>query len=141
LLDLIAGAGYNQLHFVMRKDMTAEKKLSTVSKILSLQILMIFLVSTGFYIAGGWPKALSPLLGGFAAFVPNVYFAIRMAASAGQPAQKIVRSFYAGETGKLLLTAALFFLIFQIPGIKLLPLLAGYVATLSIFWFALLMRD
>ena len=121
--------------------MTAEKKLSTVSKILSLQILVILMISTGFFIAGGWSEALSPLLGGCAAFIPNVYLAIRMAASSGQPAQKIVRSFYAGETGKLILTGALFFLIFQIPGIKLLPLLAGYVATLSIFWFALLMRD
>jgi ATP synthase protein I len=125
----------------MRKEMTAGKKLSTVSKILSLQILVIIVISTGFFIAGGWSKALSPLLGGFAAFVPNVYLAIRMTASLGQPAQKIVRSFYAGETGKLVLTGLLFFLIFQIPGIKLLPLLAGYAATLSVFWFALLMRD
>jgi ATP synthase protein I len=121
--------------------MTAEKKLSTVSKILALQVLVILVVTSGFYIAGGWIKALSPLLGGFAAFVPNVYLAIRMARTAGQPAQKIVRSFYAGESGKLVLTAMLFYMIFQIPAIELLPLLTGYVATLSIFWFALLIRD
>lgn len=121
--------------------MTAEKKLSTVSKILALQILAILLMTTGFYIAGGWSKAISPLLGGFAAFIPNVYLAIRMAKTTGQPAQKIVRSFYAGESGKLILTAMLFYTIFQIPGIELLPLLAGYVAALSIFWFALLIRD
>lgn len=121
--------------------MTAGKKLSTVSKILALQILVILVITSGFYIAGGWPKALSPMLGGVAAFVPNVYLAIRMARAAGQPAQKIVRSFYAGESGKLILTAMLFFMIFQISGIELLPLLAGYVAALSIFWFALLMRD
>jgi ATP synthase protein I len=121
--------------------MTAEKKLSTVSKILALQVLVIFVITTGFYIAGGWSKALSPLLGGVAAFIPNVYLAIRMASTAGQPAQKIVRSFYAGESGKLILTGMLFYMIFQIPGIELLPLLAAYAATLSIFWFALLIRD
>jgi ATP synthase protein I len=121
--------------------MAAEKKLSTVSKILSLQILVILSISAGFYIAGGWSKALSPLLGGVAAFVPNVYLVIRMAKTAGQPAQKIVRSFYAGESGKLILTAMLFFMIFQRPGIELLPLLTGYVGALSIFWFALLIRD
>lgn len=121
--------------------MTAGKKLSTVSKILSLQILVILLVSAGFYIVGGWSKALSPALGGVAAFIPNVYLAIKMARVAGQPAQKIVRSFYAGESGKLILTALLFYMIFQTPGIELLPLLTGYVAALSIFWFALLMRD
>lgn len=121
--------------------MTAEKKLSTVSKILSLQILVILVITTGFYLAGGWSKAISPLLGGFAAFIPNVYLAIRIARTTGQPAQKIVRSFYAGESGKLILTGMLFYMIFQIRGIELLPLLTSYVATLSIFWFALLMRD
>ena len=125
----------------MRKEMTAEKKLSTVSKILSLQMLVILLITIGFYSVGGWSKALSPLLGGFAAFVPNVYLAIRMISVQGQPAHKIVRSFYAGESGKLLLTGVLFYLIFQIPDIALLPLLTGYVAALSIFWFALLLRD
>ena len=121
--------------------MTAGKKLSTVSKILSLQVLVILVITGGFYIAGGWPKALSPMLGGVAAFVSNVYLAIRMARTARQPAQKIVRSFYAGESGKLILTGMLFYMIFQIPGIELLTLLTGYVAALSIFWFALLMRD
>ncbi len=121
--------------------MTAERKLSTVSKILSLQILIVLAVSLGFYFAGGSQKALSPLLGGCAAFIPNLYFALRMASTAGQDAQKIVRSFYAGESGKLILTAVLFFMIFQIKDIELLPLLAGYASALSIFWFALIMRD
>ncbi len=121
--------------------MAAEKKLSTVSKILALQILVILLISAGFMFVGGKNAALSPFLGGLAGFVPNLYFALRIARSTGQPAQKIVRSFYAGESGKLILTAMLFYLIFQIPTINLLPLLAGYVATLSVFWFALLLRD
>jgi ATP synthase protein I len=121
--------------------MTAGKKLSTVSKILSLQILVILFVSAGFYLIGGWSKALSPMLGGVAAFIPNLYLALRIARVTGQPAQKIVRSFYAGESGKLLLTAMLFYMIFQIPSIELLPLLAGYAGALSIFWFALLIRD
>lgn len=94
----------------------------------------------GFAVALGWQKALSPALGGVAAFIPNLYFALRIYKSAGQEAKKIVRSFYAGESGKLLLTAALFIMIFQIPTIEILPLLFGYVTALSVFWFALLMR-
>ena len=141
MVDLIELDRYNPQTFAMEKEMAAGKKRSTVSKILSLQILVIFVIVTGFYIADGWSNALSPLLGGFVAFVPNVYLAIRMARTAGQPAQKIVRSFYAGESGKLILTAMLFYMIFQVPDIKLLPLLITYMATLSIFWFALLMRD
>ena len=121
--------------------MAAERKLSIVSKILTLQILIIIAVSSGFYIAGGSSKALSPLLGGLTAFIPNLYLALRMVRSAGQDAQKIVRSFYAGESGKLVLTGMLFFMVFQVPNIELLPLLAGYVSALSIFWFALIMRE
>ncbi len=121
--------------------MTAEKKLSPVSKILALQILVTLMISAGFALIQGKESTLSPLLGGLAAFLPNLYFAFRIARAKGLPAQKIVRSFYAGESGKLILTAMLFYVIFQIPSIKLLPLLAGYVAALSVFWFALLMRD
>ncbi|TAK64848.1 ATP synthase subunit I [Methylobacter sp.] len=113
---------------------------STVSKIISYQILLIIIMTAGFALEGGRPYALSAALGGAAAFIPNLYFALRVYRSAGQEARKIVRSFYAGESGKLLLTAALFFMIFQLPNIEILPLLAVYMAALSVFWFALLMR-
>lgn len=116
------------------------RKLSTVSKILSYQILIILIITAGFAFAGGWHKGLSSTLGGLAAFIPNLYFALRISRASGKPARKIVNSFYAGESGKLLLTAALFIIIFKVPNIEILPLLAGYIAALSVFWFALLMR-
>jgi ATP synthase protein I len=117
-----------------------DRKYSTVVKILSYQVLIILIVTTGFAVKEGGQQALSAILGGMAAFVPNLYFALRIHRSAGQEARKIVNSFYAGESGKLLLTVALFMMIFQIPNIQTLPLLVSYVATLSVFWFALLMR-
>lgn len=123
----------------MELGVTGTKR-STVSKIISYQILVIIIMTAGFALAGGRSYALSAVLGGAAAFIPNLYFALRVHKSAGQEARKIVRSFYAGESGKLLLTAALFFMIFQLPNIEILPLLAVYVAALSVFWFALLMR-
>jgi ATP synthase protein I len=45
-----------------------------------------------------------------------------------------------GESGKLLLTAALFILIFKVPNVEILPLFVGYITALSVFWFALIMR-
>ena len=113
---------------------------STVSKIISYQIMIIMLLTAGFALMGGKSYALSAALGGVAAFSPNLYFALRVYKSAGQEARKIVKSFYAGESGKLLLTGALFLMIFQLPNIQILPLLAVYIAALSVFWFALLMR-
>lgn len=116
------------------------RKYSTVVKILSYQILIMLIIAAGFAVTKGGQQALSAILGGMAAFVPNLYFALRIRRSAGQEARKIVNSFYAGESGKLLLTAALFVMIFQVPNIQILPLLVSYMAALSIFWFALLMR-
>jgi ATP synthase protein I len=116
------------------------RKYSTVSKILSYQILIILIFTAGFGITRGWQQGLSSALGGVAAFIPNLYLALRMVKSAGQPARKIVNSFYAGESGKLLLTAALFIMIFKVPNVQILPLLVGYITALSVFWFALLMR-
>jgi ATP synthase protein I len=123
----------------MELSMT-DRKRSTVSKVISYQILVIIIMTSGFALIGARSYALSAALGGAAAFIPNLYFALRVRKSAGQEARKIVRSFYAGESGKLLLTAALFFMIFQLPNIEILPLLSVYVAALSVFWFALLMR-
>ncbi len=112
---------------------------STVAKVLVYQLVIILVVSLGFA-ALGWQKAVSSLLGGIVAFIPNLYFALRVSGSAGQEARKVLRSFYVGESVKLLLTALLFMMIVQIPKIEILPLLAGYIAALSVFWFALLMR-
>jgi ATP synthase protein I len=112
---------------------------STVAKVLAYQFAIILVVSLGFALEG-WPKALSSAMGGIAAFIPNLYFALRISGAAGQEAGKVLRSFYIGESVKLLLTALLFMLIIQIPNIDILPLLAGFISALSVFWFALLMR-
>ena len=121
--------------------MLTEKRFSTVSKILILQILVITTGILTYYILGDVSDVLSAFCGGIAAFLPNLYMTLRMIRTQKADAQKIVRSFYAGESGKLILTGILFFIIFQIPTINLLPLLAVYVAALSVFWFALVLRD
>jgi ATP synthase protein I len=89
---------------------------------------------------GGRTYAISSNLGGLAAFIPNLYLAIKIVRSKGQEPKKIVRSFYTGESIKLILTAALFMLILQVPNIQVMPLFVGYIAVISVFWFALLMR-
>jgi ATP synthase protein I len=121
--------------------MAGRNKFSIVAKILFLQILMVMIIASGFFFVGGADYALSPLLGGLAAFLPNLYFAFRAARVRTDDAQAVVRGFYAGEAGKLILTAMLFYLIFQLPGIKFLPLLVAYAAVLSTFWFALILRS
>lgn len=121
--------------------MTAEAFPAAVRKILSMQWAMVMLVSAILWLLFGWIEARSAFWGGIAGFLPNLYFALRIARARSAEAKKVVRSFYGGETGKLLLTALLFFLIFRLPDILFLPLLAGFVSVIAVFWAALLMRD
>ena len=122
--------------------MAVRNEFSTVKKILLLQVLIAIVIASGFFVMGGLNSALSPALGSIVALLPNCYFAYKIYLSRNKEAKKIVRSFYSGESAKILLTAALFALVFQIPDVNLLTLLAGYMAVLSVFWFALILwRD
>lgn len=90
----------------------------------------------------GWKYALSPVLGSIIALLPNGYFALKMYLNRHRQAKFIVRSFYAGETAKIMLTAALFAMVLQIPDINFLTLMIGYLSVLSVFWLALILwRD
>jgi len=129
------------IHKLLRLESgLASRKYSTVSRILSCQLLIILIITAALAVYGGMNFAISSALGGIAAFVPNLYFALRVQKAAGLPARKVMNSFYAGESGKLILTALIFLMIFKVPNVTILPLLVGYIAALSVFWFALLMR-
>lgn len=117
--------------------MAVENQFSTVGKILSAQVLMAALVASGFLLIGGWKYAISPLAGSAVALLPNFYFAYKIYLARHQQAQGILNAFYTGETVKLIMTAALFAMVFQIPAVDFLTLLIGYVSVLSVFWFAL----
>ena len=112
---------------------------STVNKILFLQAMIIVLVSMGFWLLGTVNMLVSSLYGGITAFLPNLYFAYRMSLVKEKSAKKIVRSFYSGESRKILMTCALFAVAFQLPNVQFVPLMACFVAVLSVFWLALIL--
>ncbi len=115
-------------------------RLSVVNKILVGQFLIVACVTAGFFVLGNEISAKSAFYGGLAALIPNGYFARRINKHKGQEAKKIVRSFYAGESGKLFITAIIFALIFQDPRINFMAVMATYIAALTVFWFALFIR-
>lgn len=122
--------------------MAVGNEFSTVGKVVFGQVLMAALVASGFLLIGGWKSAVSPLLGGMVAVLPNLYFAYKIYLARELGAQGVLNAFYAGETVKLILTVALFSIVLQIPSVDFLTLMAGYAAVLSVFWFALFMwRD
>lgn len=88
-------------------------KKQAVFRFILLQCLFTIFISLGiFYIAGSliW---YSFLLGAWTSILPSVYMAWRIFGYKGtRPAKDVVRSFYRGETGKLVITAILLSLVF-----------------------------
>jgi len=80
----------------------------------------------------GWSAAL----GGLVAWVPNLYFALRAFRHRGaRAAQKIVRSFYAGAFGKMILTMGLFTIVFvKVKPLGALALFVGFIAVQAVNW-------
>lgn len=114
-----------------------------VFPVLAAQMIVLLLAAVVLYVAFGKVAGYSGLFGGLIAWMPNIYLARRAFRYSGaRSAQLIVRSFYAGEAGKLILTAVLFALLFA--GVKPLnvPAVFGvFVLTQTVSWFApLLMK-
>lgn len=109
-----------------------------VFPVLLAQLIVLLLAALVAWQALGSVAGYSALLGGAIAWLPNLYFAHKAFRFSGaRAAREIVRSFYAGEAGKLILTFVLFALTFA--GVKPLeaPVLFGvYLLTLLVSWFA-----
>lgn len=84
----------------------------------------------------GITPAYSALLGGLICLLPNCYFAFRAFRFQGaRAAKQIVRSFYAGEAGKLALTTLLFAGVFiAVKPLNALALFVGYVGVQLLNW-------
>jgi ATP synthase protein I len=114
-----------------------------VFPVLLAQLVVLLLAAAVLYDWRGPVASYSGLCGGLIVWLPNLYFAHKAFRFSGaRAAQAIVRSFYAGEAGKLILTAVLFALTFA--GVKPLDPLAVFgvfILTQAVSWFApVLMR-
>lgn len=94
---------------------------------------------TGVAALWGQVAALSTLLGGMVAVIPNGFLAARLLKPRGDDARALMRSAWLGEAGKLLLTALLFGVIFawvrplSVPGV-----FAGFIGAQGVLLGALL---
>lgn len=119
----------------MGVNVTAE-----VGRIVALQAAVLAAIFAGSLAGFGWQVAKAAGLGGMIALVPNAYLALKIGRSQGKSPHQIVRGLYLGEVVKLALTGVLFFLVLRLPEIRFVPLLLGFMAVLSVFWFALLLN-
>lgn len=110
------------------------------SPVLFWQLITALIVALALWFFRGWIASYSGLLGGLIAWIPNSYFAYRVYRYSGaRSARAIVTELYAGEAGKLILTAVLFIAVWL--GVKPLDVAAvfgGYLAVLAVGASALL---
>ena len=90
----------------------AEQRLRVIKMLLIWQLVGAFTVGL-LGLIWGRDAAVGACLGGLTVWLPNCYFAFRAFKHRGaRAARLIVRSFYTGAAGKMLLTAGMFTLIF-----------------------------
>lgn len=114
----------------------ASERLRVIKLILLGQLVAAVLVGIAGLLLAGNLTGLSALLGGLIAWLPNTYFALRAFRYRGARAvQKIVRSFYAGAFGKMILTMALFAIVFiKVKPIGALALFVGFAIVQAMNW-------
>lgn len=114
----------------------ASERLRVIKLILAGQFFAMLIVGAIGFVIGGKVTGLSALLGGLIGWLPNTYFALRAFRYRGaRAAQKIVRSFYAGAFGKMILTMAMFAIVFiKVKPLGALALFVGFALVQTMNW-------
>ncbi|CUB03663.1 ATP synthase subunit I [Marinomonas fungiae] len=113
-------------------------KKRAVFRFIAIQLVLVFCLSAGIYVIYDGLYAYSFLAGALASVLPSFYMAWRVFGHAGTRAAKdVVKSFYRGEAGKLVLTAILLAAVFILlkpiaPG----ALFAGFGIAILSHWLS-----
>ncbi|MGB0893841.1 MAG: ATP synthase subunit I [Parashewanella sp.] len=106
-------------------------------KLVLLQALVAVIIAIVFFTAWDVQMSLAALAGGLIAVLPNfVFVTLAFSHSGASQADKVLKSFYWGEAIKMLLTIALFSLVFSQFKFGFMPVFLGYVLTLMVHWTA-----
>ena len=112
----------------------------TVWLILAVQVGITIAAALLALVIGGEPRtAWSALIGGAIGFSTAAIYARNIFAASGKEPRELVKAHYRAELLKLAFTVGLFAAAFILyKEVSTLPLLLTYIATLTVYWFALL---
>lgn len=106
-------------------------------KLVMMQAAVAVSVSIFFFAVWGVQFGYSALAGGSIAVLPNFVFATLVFSHMGASSSvKVLKAFYWGEAVKLLLTIAMFSLVFIKLEVEFMPLFVCYVSGLIVHWTA-----
>lgn len=110
-------------------------------RLVSLQLLATIVAGLIAALVGGWPAAVSAILGGFCCVVPNGLFALRLFASAQRPGGANPMTFMVGEFIKIALTLTLLGVTAWLyHDLNWLALLCGFIVALKSYIILLFRR-
>lgn len=111
--------------------------LQGAQRLIACQVVITILLATIAILLSGTLAMVSVLLGGLVSIVPNAYFARKMFQYQGaREAKQIVSSFYKGEAMKIVLSIALFAIVFKYFKIVPWMFFAVYITVQMVIWFA-----
>ena len=114
----------------------------TAYGIVAAQIVTGLCLAGGLLIFADQSTAYSALTGCAIGVVPNFYLVRRVFNSDVEQAPgQMLRAFYVGEAIKFALTVSLFVIAIIVLNTQILSLFGGYLATILVYWFALLMPE
>ena len=101
------------------------------------QLLLILILAVVFYTGFDQRALISSVLGGFVCLMPSMLFAITFFRHKGaQNIKRIMGAFYLGEAVKLILTGALFALVFINYKVNASAFFITFIAVQALYWCA-----
>jgi ATP synthase protein I len=113
-------------------------KAPPIYKVIVIQFLVSVITALGTFALLDTVAAYSVLLGGLVSTVPNGYFARKAFQYSGaRNTPHIVKAFYAGQSGKMVMTAVMFALVFAgVKPLNELAVIISFIVTIIAGLFA-----
>jgi ATP synthase protein I len=114
--------------------------MKTIQRLIGAQVAVTLVAAVvAFSLTGDVHAAVSALIGGGIGFTTAGLYAWRAFGTASREPKELLKAQYRAEATKLAATAALFAAAFALyENVSALTLLLTYIATLSVYWLALL---
>ncbi len=113
--------------------------INAVARIILAQVFVTVVAALVMWGVQGVAAAASAFAGGAVGFLTGWVYAKKMSAPKEGEVKKIIRAHYSAEAYKLVFTMLLFSFVFtQFKEVQAMPLFATYIATLAVYWAALI---
>ncbi len=112
---------------------------SAVRRIILIQLAVAIVVALLMLVCLNSAAATSAFAGGLVGFLTSFVYAKKMLTPKGSEPRVMLAAHYRAEAYKLVFAILLFSLVFtQYREVQVLPLFSAYVATLMVYWVALI---